>query len=156
MITGTYMAANNCDLVTGPSIPCLAQDPKLLPKRAHRTDAGADLRSAEAFVLMPGESKLVDTGVAVKITKGHGGFVLNRSSQRIKGITSYGTGLIDPDYRGNIKVFLVNEGPDELVVAYGDRIAQLVVVPVALPIFIDCWNDTERGTGGFGSTGVGQ
>lgn len=157
MITGAYMVANNInDYVTGPNIQCLAQDPKLLPKRAHNTDAGADLRSAEAFVLMPGESKLVDTGVAVKIPKGHGGFVLNRSSQRIKGITSYGTGLIDPDYRGNIKVFLVNEGPDELVVAYGDRIAQLVIVPVALPTFIDCWNDTARGTGGFGSTGVGQ
>jgi dUTP pyrophosphatase len=135
-------------------IECLAQDPKLLPARAHRTDAGADLKSAEAFTLLPGESKLVDTGVAVKIPQGYGGFVLNRSSQRVKGITSLGTGLIDPDYRGNIKVFLVNEGDDELKIAVGDRIGQLVIIPVVLATYVDCWNDTERGTGGFGSTGA--
>lgn len=134
-------------------IDCLVQDPKLLPKRAHPTDAGADLRSAEAVVIAPGGSALVDTGVALKIPAGYGGFILNRSSQRVKMISSLGTGLIDPDYRGNLKVFLVNESDKDLVIAYGDRIAQLVIIPVVLADFVDCWNDTERGTGGFGSTG---
>lgn len=124
-----------------------------LPERAHPTDAGADLFSTETFKLLPGESKLVCTGVGVKIPVGYGGFVLNRSSQRVIGITSLGTGLIDSDYRGELKVFLANEGNTEYKVVAGEtKIAQLVLVPVLLPVFVDSWNDTERGNGGFGST----
>lgn len=135
------------------TIDCRVAHNGLLPKRAHDTDAGADLYSAETVTLLPGESRLVDTGVGVKIPVGYGGFVLNRSSQRVNGITSLGTGLIDSDYRGNIKVFLVNEGNDEYKIVAGEtRIGQLVIIPVLLPKFVDSWNDTERGTGGFGST----
>ena len=76
-----------------------------LPERAHPTDAGADLFSTETFRLLPGEAKLVGTGVGVKIPVGYGGFVLNRSSQRVAGITSLGTGLIDSDYRGELRYF---------------------------------------------------
>lgn len=124
-----------------------------LPERAHPTDAGADLFSTETFRLLPGESKLVSTGVGVKIPVGYGGLVLNRSSQRVNGITSLGTGLIDSDYRGELKVFLVNQGDTEYKVVAGEtKIAQLVLVPVLLPVFVDSWNDTERGDGGFGST----
>ena len=124
-----------------------------LPKRAHPTDAGADLFSTETFRLLPGEAKLVSTGVGVKIPVGYGGFVLNRSSQRAIGVTSLGTGLIDSDYRGELKVFLVNQGDREYKVEAGEtKIAQLVLVPVLLPVFVDSWNDTERGNGGFGST----
>lgn len=124
-----------------------------LPERAHPTDAGADLFSTETFRLLPGESKLVSTGVGVKIPAGYGGLVLNRSSQRVNGITSLGTGLIDSDYRGELKVFLVNQGDTEYKVVAGEtKIAQLVLVPVLLPVFVDSWNDTERSNGGFGST----
>lgn len=124
-----------------------------LPERAHPTDAGADLFSTETFRLLPGETKLVSTGVGVKIPVGYGGFVLNRSSQRAIGITSLGTGLIDSDYRGELKVFLVNQGDTEYKVVAGEtKIAQLVLIPVLLPVFVDSWNDTERGNGGFGST----
>lgn len=135
------------------TVECRVAHNGLLPKRAHDTDAGADLYSAETLVLKPGEMKLVDTGVGVKVPVGYGGFVLNRSSQRVAKITSLGTGLIDSDYRGNIKVVLVNEGTADYAITAGEtRIGQLVIIPVLLPKFVDSWNDTERGTGGFGST----
>ena len=125
-----------------------------LPTRAHRTDAGADLYSCEDVTILPGDAYLVNTGIGVKIPEGYGGFVLNRSSQRIIGITSLGTGLIDSDYRGPIKVLIVNEGNTEYKIKSGEtKIGQLVIIPVVLVDFVDYWNDTERGTGGFGSTG---
>ena len=129
-------------------------DPKLLPRRAHSTDAGADMFSAQDVEIYPGETKLVDTGVAVKIPEGYGGFLIPRSSQRLRGIITNGTGLIDSAYRGNVKVLLKNTSEEPYAIAYGDKIAQLVIVPVMLCDFVDVWNDTLRGTGGFGSTGV--
>ena len=140
--------------MTTPTIQCLAEDKSFLPKRANPTDAGADLMSTENCEIYPGEQKLVDTGVAVKIPQGYAGFVFNRSSQGKKGITiPHSVGVIDADYRGNIKVILKNTGEDPYEIQRGDRIAQLVVVPVVLCDFVDIWNDTQRGTGGFGSTG---
>lgn len=145
---------NSGGIVTSITVDTRLMEPGAkLPERAHPTDAGADLFSTETFKLLPGESKLVSTGVGVKIPVGYGGFVLNRSSQRVIGITSLGTGLIDSDYRGELKVFLVNEGNTEYKVVAGEtKIAQLVLIPVLLPVFVDSWNDTERGDGGFGST----
>ena len=137
-----------------PSIQCLAEDKAFLPKRANPTDAGADLMSTQTLEIYPGEQKLVDTGVAVKIPEGYAGFVFNRSSQGKRGITiPHSVGVIDADYRGNIKVILKNLSEDPYKIERGDRIAQLVVMPVVLCNFEDIWNDTERGTGGFGSTG---
>lgn len=137
-----------------PSIKCKVEDKAFLPRRANPTDAGADLMSTETLEIYPGEQKLVDTGVAVKIPEGYAGFVFNRSSQGKKGITiPHSVGVIDADYRGNIKVILKNIGEDPYKIEQGDRIAQLVVVPVVLAEFDDIWNDTTRGTGGFGSTG---
>ncbi len=138
-----------------PQLPCLAQSPEFLPQRANPTDAGADLRSAEAVEIYPGEQKLVDCGVAVKIPKGYAGFVFNRSSQGKRGITiPHSVGVIDSDYRGNIKVILRNLSEDPYKIEVGDRIAQLVIMPILLCNFVDTWNDTARGTGGFGSTGT--
>ena len=135
-------------------IPCRVTDQRCLPKRAYATDAGADLFSVEDLMIRPGEDKMIDTGLALKIPQGYGGFVLNRSSQRVNMITSLGAGLIDSDYRGNIKVFLYNGGKSEYKIkAFETKIAQLVIMPVLLCEFFDSWNDTERGTGGFGSTG---
>lgn len=154
----TYLSTGvitNC----GPRIECLLSPGAQLPKRAHQTDAGADLfawfeEGTEQIEIYPGEQKLVDTGVAVKIPRGFAGFVYNRSSQGKKGITiPHSVGVIDSDYRGNIKVILKNISEDPYKIQRGDRIAQLVIQEVALATFTDIWNDTDRGSGGFGSTG---
>ena len=136
-------------------LACLVEDKEFLPRRANPTDAGADLMSVHDLEIYPGEQKLVSTGVALKIPEGYAGFVFNRSSQGKKGITMpHSVGVIDADYRGEIKVLLKNIGDDPYKIQRGDRIAQLVIMPVLLPQFTDIWNDTERGTGGFGSTGT--
>ena len=142
------------DYITRPTVDCQRQPGAKLPERAHPTDAGADLFSLEAHEIYPGEQKLVDTGVAVKIPPGFAGFIFNRSSQGKKGITiPHSVGVIDADYRGNLKVLLKNISEDPYNIEPGDRIAQLVIQRVELPTFRDAWNDTQRGTGGFGSTG---
>lgn len=137
------------------TIHCKVDGKHFLPKRAHPSDAGADLISSISTIIQPGEIATIDTGVAVKIPFGYAGFVLNRSSQGKKGISiPHSIGLIDSDYRGNIKVLLQNNSKEVYAVEPGDRIAQLVIMPVIIADFVDLWNDTERGTGGFGSTGT--
>jgi len=132
----------------------MVQPGAMLPKRAHSSDAGADLFSYQACEIYPGEQKLVDTGIAIKIPRGFAGFIYNRSSQGKAGITiPHSVGVIDSDYRGNLKVLLKNISEDPYKISVGDRIAQLVIQPVQLVDFKDIWNDTARGTGGFGSTG---
>lgn len=152
-INRTYDFARDCAITQ--EISCLVDSKEFLPRRANRTDAGADLMSKEDLEIYPGEQKLVGTGVATKIPEGYAGFVFNRSSQGKKGITiPHSVGVIDADYRGEIKVLLKNISDDPYKISRGDRIAQLVIMPVLLPDFVDVWNDTERGTGGFGSTGT--
>jgi dUTP pyrophosphatase len=142
------------DVTVKQVVECRVDNAAYLPKRANASDAGADLRSTEKCELYPGETKLIDTGVAIKIPQGFGGFVFNRSGQGSKGIMLLnGVGVIDSDYRGNIKIPLKNISDNRYTIEVGDRIAQLVIMPVILCDFIDSWNDTERGTGGFGSTG---
>lgn len=128
------------------------------PERAHPSDAGADLRSIEDTCVLSGDMRMLDTGVAVKIPLGHVGLVFARSSMgKIRVTLANGTGVIDSDYRGNIKVMLVNEGNDPFVITKAEtKIAQLVIVPITLAKFVpfeNSWDDTVRGTGGFGSTG---
>lgn len=130
-----------------------------MPERIHDSDAGADLRSIEDVMLMPGETKLVDTGVAIKIPVGFVGLVFSRSSQGKVGVSlANSTGVIDSDYRGNIKVMLKNSSAESYEIkALNTRIAQLVIVPVMLATFVPfetTWDDTARSTGGFGSTGT--
>lgn len=137
------------------------EHPDLRPRRMHATDAGADLFSVLTVDIYPGEQKMVDTGVAVQIPEGFVGLVYNRSSQGKVGVQlANSVGVIDADYRGNIKVLLKNTGDDPYFIKqYDTRIAQLVIAPVVLAEFGDFagseaeWNDTVRGTGGFGSTG---
>ena len=139
------------------------EDVRAEPKRAHPTDAGADLYANEEVSIYPGETKLVDTGVAVKIPSGYVGLVYNRSSQgKIHVTIPHSVGVIDADYRGNIKVLLQNNGEDPyFIYRYSTRIAQLVVAPIVLVEFkgwdatTEEWDDTDRGTGGFGSTNKG-
>ena len=151
-ITGTSIS--NC--YTQPMLDCLVSPGAKLPQRAHRTDAGADLFSYEQCEIYPGEQKLVDTGIAIKIPEGFVGFIYNRSSQGKKGITiPHSVGVIDSDYRGNLKVLLKNIGEDPYKIEVGDRIAQLVIQQVEEAEFIEVESlpGSDRGSGGFGSTG---
>ena len=148
---GVYNANTMCYT----ALECMLKPGAKLPYRAHPTDAGADLFSNEDLEIYPNEQKLVDTGIAIKIPHGFAGFVYNRSSQGKKGITiPHSVGVIDSGYRDTIKVLLKNIGDDPYKITAGDRIAQLVIQKVELVGFKDIWNDSTRGTGGFGSTGT--
>ena len=130
----------------------------VVPTRAHAGDAGLDLYACEAAHLGPGERWSVGTGVAVEIPAGHAGLVLPRSGiARDHGIALVNSpGLIDSGYRGEVRVLLLNTDPAETFrVEPGERIAQLVVAPVALPepVEVDSLSETSRGDGGFGSSG---
>jgi len=136
-------------------------DPELpLPRQQHTHDAGFDLHARERVELAPaGGRALVATGLAIAIPAGYAGFVLPRSGLALKhGITCLNTpGLIDPQYRGEVKVLLVNTDPAEaFTVDRGDRIAQLVVQAVERVDWkeVDVLDMTERDTFGFGSTGI--
>lgn len=130
----------------------------LLPTRAHPGDAGLDLYACEAAHIGPGERWSVGTGVAVEIPQGHAGLVLPRSGlAREHGIALVNSpGLVDSGYRGEVRVLLLNTDPAETFrVEVGDRIAQLIVVPVALaaPVEAESLTESARGDGGFGSSG---
>lgn len=132
-----------------------------LPRYAQPGDAGADLISTETLTLAPGERALVGTGVSIALPEGYGGFVMPRSGLAAKhGITVVNApGTIDAGYRGEIKVILLNTDrftPFEITA--GDRIAQLVIIPVVRATFlpVDSLPESERGEGGFGSTGISQ
>jgi dUTP pyrophosphatase len=129
-----------------------------LPVRAHDDDAGLDLHAAEAATLAPGERASVGTGLAVAIPSGQAGLVVPRSGLAARhGIAVVNApGLIDPGYRGELRVLLLNTDREQpFEIAVGDRIAQLVLVPVALstPVEVEALDETARGSGGFGSTG---
>ncbi len=134
------------------------KDEAIAPTRAHAGDAGLDLYACESAHLGPGERWGVGTGVAVEIPEGHAGLVLPRSGlAREHGITLVNSpGLIDAGYRGELRVLLMNTDPAEIFrVEPGDRIAQLVITPIALaePVETSALGDSARGEGGFGSSG---
>ncbi len=128
-----------------------------LPAYATSGSAGLDLRAAEAFTLKPGERALVPTGVAIALPKGFEAQVRPRSGLAVKhGVTVLNApGTIDADYRGEIKVPIINHGAEDFVIVRGDRIAQMVIAPVTIATLmeIDRLEETERGSGGFGSSG---
>lgn len=134
-------------------------DDVLLPSYAHEGDAGMDLRAMETVTLQPFERRLVATGLAIAIPDGYAGLVLPRSGLAIKkGLTVANTpGLIDAHYRGELKVIAINVDPnDPVTIEAGDRIAQLVIqrIPEVQLVEVDELDDTDRGEGGFGSSGV--
>lgn len=131
------------------------------PFYAHPGDAGADLVSAEAVRLEPGERALIGTGVRIALPEGYAAFVVPRSGLAAKhGITVVNSpGTVDAGYRGEIRVSLLNTDSREAYdVAVGDRIAQLIVMPVVQARFepVDELPESVRGDGGFGSTGYTQ
>jgi dUTP pyrophosphatase len=131
-----------------------------LPSYATAGAAGADLCAAVAseLVLDPGERTAVPTGLMLEIPEGYEGQVRPRSGLAIKtGLTIVNApGTIDSDYRGELKVLLINLGSESVSIVRGDRIAQLLIAPVTRSAFIetDGVSASERGEGGFGSTGV--
>ena len=131
-----------------------------LPLPAYETDgsAGMDVSAADALTIAPGKRGLVGTGFAFAIPMGFEVQVRPRSGLALKhGITVLNTpGTIDSDYRGEIKVIIANLGEEDFVINRGDRIAQIIVAPVQRGTLVEVseLDSTERGSGGFGSTGV--
>ena len=129
----------------------------MLPVRAHEADAGADLKAARDVTIRRGDTAKVSTGVRVSIPEGCFGLLAARSSLCGRGLMMLnGVGIIDSGYTGEVQVPLANIGNRTQRVAAGERVAQLVILPCELPAFrrVDELGDTERGEGGFGSTGV--
>jgi dUTP pyrophosphatase len=128
-----------------------------LPSYATTGSAGLDLRSAEALTIKPGARALVATGISIALPENTEAQVRPRSGLAVKhGITVLNSpGTIDADYRGEIKVPLINLGADDFVIARGDRIAQMVVAPVVQVQLVEVasLDETTRGAGGFGSSG---
>ena len=131
-----------------------------LPVRGSRSAAGADLRACldGPVTVSPGETVFIGTGLALEIPEGYAGLVYARSGLACKSglAPANKVGVVDADYRGEVKVVLHNHGPAPVTVSPGDRIAQLVVTPVLMADYLetDELSDTGRGEGGFGSTGT--
>ncbi len=131
----------------------------VIPRRATEQSAGYDLCACieEKITLQPGETRLIPTGIAAALPTGSAGLIYARSGLGIKHgiIPANAVGVIDSDYRGEIAVGLYNHSAEPYTIAPNDRIAQLVITPVLTPDTeeTDSLDDTERGVGGFGSTG---
>lgn len=142
------------------TLPIKRLDPTVeLPTYAYEGDAGLDLRSNEDVTLAPFERRLVGTGLAIAIPEGYAGFVQPRSGLALReGLSMANTpGLIDAHYRGELKVCAINLDPSKSIhIERGERIAQLVIkrVPVVSLQEVDELDETDRGAGGFGSSGV--
>ena len=132
----------------------------ILPQKATVDAAGADLYACieQSKVIAPGQTVMIGTGIAVEVPSGYAAFVYGRSGLGIKhNITPANcVGVVDADYRGELMVGLKNSSAEHFTVNPGDRIAQMVIAPVAMPEFTqaEALTETVRGTGGFGSTGI--
>ena len=125
-----------------------------MPERAHSTDAGADLRTPHDVTVMPNDSVVTDTGVHIELPPNTVGMLKSTSGLNVKhGITS--EGVIDVGYTGSIRVKLYNHSDKPCELKAGDKVSQLVVMPILIPSFelVDELEDTERGEKGFGSSG---
>lgn len=129
----------------------------IIPFYAHPGDAGLDLFSVEEVTIEPGKRKLVATGISIELPKNTEAQVRPRSGLALKyGVTVLNSpGTIDEGYRGEIKVILINHGEEAFKINKGDKIAQMVIMPVLTVGIeeVEILNDSERGEGGFGSTG---
>ena len=126
----------------------------VLPTRTHDDDAGLDLYNLEDFHLEPGEGRTVKTGIALALPKGYVGLVADRSSLGKRGLKTAG-GVIDAGSRGEIHIVLWNISGEVFELKRGERLAQLLVIPIATPAVeeVDSLDDTARGVKGFGSSG---
>lgn len=130
----------------------------ILPQYAHKDDSGMDLFSVTETTLKSGEHKLIKTGISIELPENTEAQIRPRSGLALKnGITVLNTpGTIDEGYRGEIGIILINHSKEDFKVTKGMKIAQMVIMPVLKPkvVLVDTLSTTERGTGGFGSTGV--
>jgi len=130
----------------------------VLPRYENKDDAGMDLRSTSFYNIPPGEVQIVQTGLAIQLKSGTEAQVRSRSGLAAKHhvVVLNSPGTIDAGYRGEIKVILINHGKEIFFINEGDRIAQLVIAAVEQPkvVEIKMLSETERGDGGFGSTGI--
>ena len=125
-----------------------------MPQRAHTADAGYDLFSREDAVIYPNAGGIFDTGVHVAIPEGYVGFLKSKSGLNVKH-SIQSEGVIDSGYTGSIHVKLFNHGSKAVYIEKGQKISQLVLLPIVTPelVLVDSLEDTERGANGFGSTG---
>lgn len=126
----------------------------LMPTRAHETDAGLDLYSPERQIIPAKESAIFNTGVHIQLPKNTVGMLKSKSGLNVKhGLT--GEGVIDVGYTGSIIVKLYNNSGKDYTIEHGDKISQLVILPIIIPELdiVTALDTTERGAGGFGSTG---
>ncbi len=125
------------------------------PAYAHPGDAGMDLFSCVDVILAPGETKAVPTGIQMSIPQGYVGLVWDKSGISIKGVHRL-AGVVDAGYRGEVRVVMANLGAEPFEIKAGMKIAQMLIQPVEAPTIVesDTLDDTSRGAGGFGSTGL--
>lgn len=126
----------------------------LMPTRAHLTDAGLDLYSPVTVIVKAGSSAVIDTGVHIELPINTAGFLKSKSGLNVNfGITS--EGVIDVGYTGSIRVKLYNNAEKDYTILAGDKISQLVILPIIIPALepVDNFTPTERGSKGFGSSG---
>jgi dUTP pyrophosphatase len=125
-----------------------------LPEYGSSASAGADLRASEDLVIAPGARAAVATALHLEIPAGHVGLIWPRSGLAVKHGIDTLAGVVDSDYRGEVRVVLVNHGEAPFAIARGDRIAQILIQRVERPAFVAApLSDTTRGAAGFGSTG---
>jgi len=144
------------------SVIFVCDDPNLYPYKKYRTDAGWDIKAAEDVKIEPGKYAAIATGLRVVIPVGYYGHILPRSGLAVKNGIMTMAGVIDSEYRDEVKVLLYNAGENDFKVEAGDRIAQLVVTKILLSSELissqeaaeNGYMDTNRGVNGFGSTGV--
>jgi len=127
----------------------------IIPKRQHPGDAGFDLYADQSCEIFTGGQAVISTGIAAAIPEYHVGMIWPRSGMAVKYMTNVHAGIIDSNYRGEIRVCLINHGERPVEIRKGDRIAQLVVTTyLGAADEVDVLDDTARGEQGFGSTGV--
>ena len=127
-----------------------------LPKYAKEDDAGMDFYSNETMTLQPGERKLIPTGIAMAIPKGYVGLIWDKSGVATKFGLKTMAGVIDAGYRGEIKILVHNLSNQEYVIEKGNKVAQMLIQPVEQKQLLEVneLDETDRGEGGFGSTGI--
>lgn len=137
-----------------PKINVMLDKGSYMPERAHRTDAGYDIRSPKEVLSIHGEAIVIDTGVHMLIPEGFAGMLKSKSGLNVKNDLT-GEGVVDAGYTGSIVVKLYNNGEKDHFFDVGDKLIQIVIVPVFTPFLklVDSMDDTERGDKGFGSTG---
>jgi len=127
----------------------------ITPSYAHEGDAGLDIRTTENYILKPGERKLFSTGLSIELPEGYVALIWDKSGIANKGIKTMG-GVIEFTYRGEYKIILLNTSDQDYQINKGDKIAQLLIQPIMTADIIETieLSETQRGDGGFGSTGV--